>query len=221
MKSYIHHYGLWPLLALLLMLSCKKKTTEPKEIDIMQHYIAGKFSYQQGPGLPFAIIPATADKATFVWVSEKRVVDYTWQNHKFSTKINGADFSCEIKNGKVENIVVTSSTLSIPIAALNKKEDAALALAGKRYEAPMKKLDGTTVVFNNYYFRFNTDAGQFNYISNPTPGSYLITTKIYEKLAEGCLYNEQTKTFGVILNGKLEIETKIAADYLLFSGTKL
>ncbi len=210
------------VLAIFLMAftACKKDKNEPIEVDIMQHYIAGKFSYQQGAGLPFALIPISTTKAIFVWVSDKREVDYTYQDHKFSTKINGADFSCNITDGTIDNIMINSTTLSIPVATLNAKADATWGLAGKRYEGPMKNLDGITVVFDNYYFKFNDDASQLNYRSNPTSGNYIITAKTYEKLADGCLYSDQTKTFGVVLNGKLEIETKIGADYLLFSGTK-
>jgi hypothetical protein len=118
------------------------------------------------------------------------------------------------------NIAVISNTLSITDAVLNKKEDAGLSLIGKRFEAPLNRLDNGAVLFDNYYFRFNADAAQFSYNSNPTSGNYLITTKTYEKLADGCFYDKQAIAFGVMLNNKLEITAKIGTNYTLFSGTK-
>jgi len=40
----------------MLFASCKKDRVVA-EVDLMQHYIAGKFTFQQGPELPFALIP--------------------------------------------------------------------------------------------------------------------------------------------------------------------
>lgn len=219
MKTFISLSKLLTLSLLMLFTSCKKDKSSI-DVNIMQHYIAGKFSFQQTTPLPFAMIPISANKAIFVWVSEKKEVDYTFENNKFKTKINGSEFSCDLKNGTMENIAINSNTLSIPIAALNKKEDTGLALAGKRFEASLNRLDNAAVLFDNYYFRFNPDATQFNYTSNPTTGNYLITTKTYEKLADGCFYDPQAIAFGVMLNNKLEVEAKIGNNYTLFSGSQ-
>lgn len=218
MKNVIKCTKLICLFLIVLFASCKKDKPSI-DVDFMQHYIAGKFTFQQGPELPFAIIPISANKAWFVWVNEKREVEYTFENNKFTTKINGGQFSCEFQNGGLINIVVNSATLGIPVAALNKKEDAALALAGKRFEAPLNKLDNGVVLFDNYYFKFDNDVAKSYYTSNPTSGNYIITTKAYEKLADGCFYNQAT-AFGVVLNNKLEVETKIGNDYVIFSGTR-
>ena len=218
MKTLINATKILSLSLLMLFASCKKDKPSV-DIDFMRYYIAGKFSYQQTTPLPFALIPISANKAIFVWVNEKKEVDYAFENNKFKTNIKGSEFSCDIKNGALENIAVNSTTLSIPVAALNKKQDAGSALAGKRFEAPLNRLDNGAVLFDNYFFRFNADAAQFNYNSNPTTGSYLITTKTYEKLADGCFYDPQAIAFGVMLNNKLEVEAKIGNTYALFSGT--
>lgn len=219
MKTLINISKIASICLFMLFASCKKDRALI-EVDLMQHYIAGKFTFQQGPALPFALIPTSADKATFVWVNEKREVDYTFENNKFTTSINGGQFSCEFQNGNLVNIVVNSASLGIPVAALNKRQDATLSLTGKRYEAPIILLNTRAVLFDNYYFKFDNDVAKFYYTSNPTSGNYIITTKAYEKLADGCFYNDQTKAFGVVLNNKLEVETKIGNDYVLFSGTR-
>ena len=208
------------MFTLIAPFSACKKDKPLVHIDIMQHYIAGKFTYQQGTPLPFALIPISTTKATFVWVGAKREVNYTFENNRFTTNINGEEFSCDIINGATQNIVVNSTALGIPVAVLNKKEDAELALAGKRFEAPLNRLDNGAVVFDIYYFRFIADATKFNYTSNPLPGNYLIITKNYENLADGCFYDQEEIAFGVMLNNKLEIEAKIGDNYTLFSGTK-
>ncbi len=213
MKSLLNTSKALFLLMIIIFSSCKKDKNAI-DVDFMQYYLAGKLT-QQGAEIPFALLPISATKALFVRANEKSEVDYTIQNNKLSTKINGADFSCTIKNSKVENVVVNSNTVSVRVAALNKKQDATLAFAGKIFEAAMKNLNGV-IVHNNYYFKFNAD--QLNYTSNPTPGNYLIRSKTYELLADGCMYNELTKTFGVMLNNSLEIETKLENDFLLFSG---
>ena len=219
MKILINISKIVSICLLMLFASCKKDRVVA-EVDLMQHYIAGKFTFQQGPELPFALIPTSANKAWFVCVSEKREVDYTFENNKLTTNINGGQFTCDFQDGKLVNIAVNSATLGIPVAALNKKQDAELSLTGKRYEAPIMLLNTGAVLFDNYYFKFDNDAAKSYYTSNPTSGNYIITTKAYEKLADGCFYNEQTKAFGVILNNKLEVETKIGNDYVLFSGTR-
>lgn len=219
MKTLINISKIASICILMLFTSCKKDRIAA-EVDLMQHYIAGKFTYQEGTPLPFALIPTSASKAWFVWVGEKREVDYTFENNKFTTNINGGEFSCELQNGSLINIVVKSASLGIPVAALNKKQDAALSLTGKRYEAPITLLNTGTVLFDNYYFKFDSDAGSNYYTSNPTSGNYIITPKIYERLADGCFYNDQTKSFGVMLNSKLEVEARIGNDYVLFSGTR-
>lgn len=220
MRNLIKCTKLTGLFLMVLFASCKKDSTSI-HVDIMQHYIAGKFTQLQSPQEPFALIPISANKAIFVSVNGKLEVDYIFEKSKFKTKIQGAELSCDIKNGDLENITINSTTLSIPIAVLNKKDDATLSLAGKRFEAPLYRLDNGTVLFDNYYFRYNADAASFNYNSNPTSGNYLITTKTYEKLADGCFYAKQAMTFGVMLNDKLEITTKIGSNYAFFSGTKL
>ncbi|TKC08938.1 hypothetical protein [Pedobacter frigoris] len=155
------------LFLMVLFASCKKDNASIN-VDIMQHYIAGKFTQLQSPQEPFALIPMSANKAIFVSVNGKLEVDYTFENNKFTTSINGNSLSCDINNGIIENIAVISNALSIPAAVLNKKEDAGLELAGKRFEAPLNRLDNGAVLFDNYYFRFNADAAQFNYSGNPT-----------------------------------------------------
>lgn len=220
MKLYNTNFLLFPLVILLLAASCKEKRISKRDnLDLMQYYIAGKFTNQQVSDIPFAIIPNSPSKATFIWLNERREIDYTFEKTIFSTNIIGIDFTCIIKKSGIENISINSSILSVPIAALNKKNEASLAIEGKRFEGPVKKLDGGETVFQSYYFKFNVD--QLLYSSNPTQGNYLINTKKYEKLVDGCFYSEQTNTFGVILNNTLEIESKFGNEYVLFSGQKL
>jgi len=219
MKTLINASKILLLSLLMLFASCKKDKPSI-DVDIMQHYIAGKFTQLQSPQEPFALIPISANKAIFVSVNGKLEVDYTFEKNKFTTSINGNALSCNVNNGIIENIAVISNTLGIPEAVLSKKEDAELSLVGKRFEAPLNRLDNGAVLFDNYYFRFNADAAQFNYSGNPTSGNYLVTTKTYEKLADGCFYDKQAIAFGVMLNNKLEITAKIGTNYTLFSGTK-
>jgi len=203
-----------------VLASCKKDAkVADMPTDLNQYYVAGKFSYQEGPAIPFAFIPSSPTKGLFVYLGEQEDVDYTFENNQLSTTISGAKFTCDIKGGKVENIIVNSAVLDIVAAVLNKKQDPALAFTGKRFESPLKKLDGT-VVYDQYYFEFNADPQQLIYKSNPVSGSYLIFAKSYELLVDGCFHNEDTDTFAVMMNGKLELETKIGNDYVLFSGTK-
>lgn len=219
MKNLIRCVKLICLFLVVLFASCKKD--KAVNVDIMQRYIAGKFTFQNGSQLPFALIPVSATKAIFVWVNEKREVAYTFENNRFTTSINGSEFSCDMIDGQLTNITVESTTLGIPVASLNKKVDATTALAGKQFEAPTINLNTGGVVHQNYYFKFNSDPSQLNYTSNPKPGNFIITTKTYEKLTDGCFYNGVTKVFGVVLNNKLEVEAKIGDDYVLFSGTQL
>lgn len=202
-----------------IIYACKKDKAPAASLEITSYYIAGKFSYNKGPAIPFALIPASATKGIFVWADQKTEADYTFDNNKLSTKINGTDFSCQIRDGKVEDITTGSTTFAIIAAELNKKQDPTLTFTGKRFEAPLKKLDGSTL-YDNYYFKFNTDVTKFDYVRNPVTGNYLLTTGTYQLLTDGCLYNPQTNTFGVMLGNQLEIETKSGNDYVLFSGIK-
>jgi hypothetical protein len=210
------------LLLAVLFVSCKRKYVEPDvPVDIMEYYIAGKFTYQNGAELPFALIPNSPTKATFIWVGEKkREVNYTFKDNVLVTSINGASFSCNVSSKGLNNIVVKSGSMAIPVAQLNKKQDEELTFAGKHFEGPARKLNDGAVAYDGYYFRFNTDPSRLNYASNPTSGNFLVSTKAYEKIADGCLYSEQTKTFGVILNNKLEIEMKSGNDFLLISAAR-
>lgn len=196
--------------------SCKKKEVS---IDLTQYYIAGKFTVQQGPPLPFAFIFKTASKGQFVFSGDLAEVDYTFENKKLRTKVNGANLSCDIKNGKIENIEVESAFIDIAVATLSKQRDSNLSLTGKRFEAPLKNLDSGANIYDNFYFQFDTDPGRLFYTSRPVGGNYIITSKSYELLADGCIYNGDTDTFGVVIGGKLELETKLGTSYVLFSGS--
>ena len=47
----------------------------------------------------FALIPISAHKAWFVWVSQKRAIDYTFENNKFTATVNDRQFTFDFKDG--------------------------------------------------------------------------------------------------------------------------
>jgi hypothetical protein len=82
MKNVIKCTKLMCLFLVILFASCKKDKPLVN-VDIMQHYIAGKFAQLQSPQEPFALIPISANKAVFVSVNGKLEVDYTKHSGNF------------------------------------------------------------------------------------------------------------------------------------------
>lgn len=224
MKSLLKN----PIIILLLIISnaisCKKKNPVPEKTeepwDITQHYIAGKIRFLNGPEIPFALILEQGKKGIFVYAALKTETAYSFEGDQFSTTINGEIFSCSIKKGKIEGISSGSRVFSISTAMLYKKQDPGRALTGKRFEGLLKTMD-QAVLYANYYFQFETANAQSKYTSNPIPYDGTITPKNYSPVADGCMYNEQAKTFGVLLNDKLELQAKLGNNFVLFSGTRL
>lgn len=209
------------MILIITVASCKKDRLQqlPVPFDFTQHYIAGKMMFLNGAKIPFALIPGTEGKAIFVYSAGKTEVDYTYKDHQFSANIKNEVFSCTITKGKIENISGGSSLFGIATAMLYKKQDPSRSFAGKRFEGTVKQMNNQRL-YDNYYFQFDSSLDQTKYLSGTLPANAGADAKNYSLLAEGCLYDEQAKTFGILLDDKLEIQTKLNQTYVLFSGTQ-